>query len=174
MLFRVDQAFIMSLPAQKSLQTSPYLIPVPYGWVARDPSGSKSISIVEMLPSIRSWQILPIRREAAQWELEGPLITGPTTSLNILGKFHLQFSDLVNNKYNNLFGRMYFQILAIVYTILAILPFLCVLFCISFFFYPNLIPVFHSIIHIDLPMQPLHFKVPKLEEGNHPGGMLGF
>jgi hypothetical protein len=33
-----------------------------------------------------SWQILPILKEAAQCELEGPLMTGPITSLKILGK----------------------------------------------------------------------------------------
>jgi len=40
----------------------------------------------EILPPIKSWQIRAILKEAAQWELEGPLITGPTTSLKILGK----------------------------------------------------------------------------------------
>jgi len=34
---------------------------------------------------MRSWHIFPIRNEAAQCELDGPLITGPTTSLKMLG-----------------------------------------------------------------------------------------
>ena len=44
------------------------------------------MSMSEILPSIKSWQILPILSEAAQWELEGPRMTGPITSLKILGK----------------------------------------------------------------------------------------
>jgi hypothetical protein len=53
--------------------------------VANEPLGSKSISISEILPSMMSWQILPILKEAAQCELEGPLMTGPITSLKMLG-----------------------------------------------------------------------------------------
>ena len=53
--------------------------------VARDPLGSKSMSISENFPSMRSWQMRPIRSEAAQCELDGPRITGPSTSLKMLG-----------------------------------------------------------------------------------------
>ncbi|MFT6996129.1 MAG: hypothetical protein ACJA1P_002876 [Maribacter sp.] len=38
---------------------------------------------------------MPMRKEAAQCELEGPRITGPITSLNILGYvFILRITDL--------------------------------------------------------------------------------
>jgi hypothetical protein len=38
-----------------------------------------------IFPSIKALAILPIRRAAAQWELDGPRMTGPMTSLKILG-----------------------------------------------------------------------------------------
>jgi hypothetical protein len=38
-----------------------------------------------MEPPIKSRHSLPILKEAAQCELEGPLITGPITSLKMLG-----------------------------------------------------------------------------------------
>jgi len=60
---------------------SPWLLWV----VASDPLGSNSMRIYFRSPSMRSLQILPIRNEAAQCELEGPRITGPITSLNMLG-----------------------------------------------------------------------------------------
>ena len=41
--------------------------------------------IVLIFSSIKSRQIRAILSEAAQCELEGPLITGPMTSLKILG-----------------------------------------------------------------------------------------
>ena len=53
--------------------------------VAKEPCGSNSITMSFICSSIKSRQILAIRSEAAQCELEGPLITGPITSLNILG-----------------------------------------------------------------------------------------
>ena len=50
-----------------------------------EPFGSKVITISLICSAIKSRQILAIRSEAAQCELEGPRITGPITSLNILG-----------------------------------------------------------------------------------------
>jgi len=54
--------------------------------VAREPLGSNSINTCDMAPPIKSLHSRPILKEAAQWELEGPLITGPITSLKMLGK----------------------------------------------------------------------------------------
>jgi hypothetical protein len=53
--------------------------------VARDPDGWNSTRTDWRCPAIRSLAIRPIRTAAAQWELDGPRITGPTTSLKMLG-----------------------------------------------------------------------------------------
>ena len=52
--------------------------------VGSDPLRSNSTSTCLKVPSIRSSASLPIRSAAAQWELDGPRITGPITSLNML------------------------------------------------------------------------------------------
>jgi hypothetical protein len=39
-----------------------------------------------MTAFIKSLAMRPMRTEAAQWELDGPRITGPMTSLKMLGK----------------------------------------------------------------------------------------
>jgi hypothetical protein len=54
--------------------------------VAREPLGSNSIKTCDITPLIKSLHNRPILKDAAQCELEGPLITGPITSLKMLGK----------------------------------------------------------------------------------------
>ena len=53
--------------------------------VASDPSVSNSISTRSGSPPHRSRAMRPIRTEAAECELDGPRITGPMTSLKMLG-----------------------------------------------------------------------------------------
>ena len=53
--------------------------------VGSDPRLSNSTSTDSILLSIKARARSPIRAAAAQWELEGPRITGPMTSLKMLG-----------------------------------------------------------------------------------------
>jgi hypothetical protein len=53
--------------------------------VASDPSVSNSISTSSGVPPHRSRASRPMRTDAAECELDGPRITGPTTSLKMLG-----------------------------------------------------------------------------------------
>ena len=53
--------------------------------VAREPLGWNSTRTSLISPPKRSRAMRPIRTAAAQWELEGPRITGPMTSLKMLG-----------------------------------------------------------------------------------------
>jgi hypothetical protein len=53
--------------------------------VANEPFGSNSIKMSLMFSSIRYLHNRAIRKDAAQCELDGPRMTGPITSLNMLG-----------------------------------------------------------------------------------------
>ena len=52
--------------------------------VGSEPLRSNSTSTSSNSPSIRSRASRPMRSAAAQWELDGPRITGPMTSLKML------------------------------------------------------------------------------------------
>jgi len=52
--------------------------------VGSDPARSNSTSSVSGVPPTRSRASRPIRRAAAQCELDAPRITGPITSLKML------------------------------------------------------------------------------------------
>jgi hypothetical protein len=52
-----------------------------------------------MLWSIKARARSPILAAAAQWELEGPRITGPMTSLKMLGNLFIQASTFSLKKW---------------------------------------------------------------------------
>ena len=78
-----------SRSSSASHPSSPPKSPMSDPWlrwvVASDPPESTSRRTRSIRPPIRSRAIRPIRTAAAQWELDGPRITGPITSLKMLG-----------------------------------------------------------------------------------------
>jgi hypothetical protein len=77
---RASSASQPSSPPNKPM-SEPWLSCV----VASDPSVSNSMSTVSGSPPHRSRASRPMRTEAAECELDGPRMTGPTTSLKMLG-----------------------------------------------------------------------------------------
>jgi hypothetical protein len=75
-------------------QINPIAEPCPSYVVARDPFRSNSTSTFPFPGGHICLMISPIRWEAAVWELDGPLISGPITSLKILGFILLQHNNV--------------------------------------------------------------------------------
>ena len=71
-------------PIRATRQTDPCRDPWLWCVAGKEPPVSNSTNTRSIRPSIRSRARRPIRNAAAQWELDAPRITGPTTSLKML------------------------------------------------------------------------------------------